>query len=94
MDVTPPDLKRAMILDGSGDDDIDYQSSRGEISATWTGNKDHDSRIKYFEVAVSRNRVGQPDVTSLMDVGHNTSAKIDGLSLNNEVYYVIVCAHK
>ena len=92
VDVTPPDLKRAMVLDGSGDDDIDYQSSREEISATWTGIKEHESGIKRFEVAVSRNRGGQPDVTTFTDVGHNTSAKIRGLSLNNEVYYVIVCA--
>jgi hypothetical protein len=92
VDVTPPDLKRAMVLDGSGDDDIDYQSSRGEISATWTGIQEHESGMKRFEVAVSRSRVGQPDVTSFTDVGRNTSAKISGLSLNNEVYYVIVCA--
>ncbi len=92
IDVTAPDLKRAMVLDGSGDDDIDYQSSIREISATWTGIKDRDSGIKYFELAVSRNRVDQPDVTSFRHVGHNTSAKIYGLSLNNDVYYVIVCA--
>ena len=92
VDVTPPDLKRAMVLDGSGDDDIDYQSSRGELSATWTGIQDHDSGIRNFVVAVSRNRVGTPDVTSFIDVGHNMSAKITGLSLHNDVYYVIVCA--
>ena len=92
VDVSPPDLKRAMVLDGSGDDDIDYQSIRGELSATWTGIQDHDSGIKYFEVAVSRNRVGQPDVTSFIDVGQNTLTKISGLSLHNDVYYVIVCA--
>jgi hypothetical protein len=81
-----------MVLDGSGDDDIDYQSGRGELSATWTGIQDHDSGIKNFEVAVSRNRVGQPDVKSFIDVGQNTSAKISGLSLHKDVYYVIVCA--
>jgi hypothetical protein len=81
-----------MVLDGSGDDDIDYQSSRGELSATWTGIQDHDSGINNFEVAVSRNRVGEPDVTSFIDVGQNTSSKISGLSLHKDVYYVIVCA--
>ena len=92
VDVTKPDLKRAMVLDGSGDDDIDYQSSREEMSATWIGIQDRDSGIKYFQVAVSRNRVGKPDVTSFVDVGYNTSAKISGLNLNRDVYYVIVCA--
>ncbi|XP_028398913.1 uncharacterized protein LOC114522435 [Dendronephthya gigantea] len=92
VDVTPPDLSRAMVLDGSGDDDIDYQSSRGELSATWKGIRDDDSGIHHFEVAVSRNRVGAPDVTSFNDVGRNTSAKISELTLNDEVYYIIVCA--
>ena len=92
VDVTAPDLKRAMVLDGSGDDDIDYQSSKEVISATWTGIQDHDSGIEHFEVAVSRNRMGNPDVTSFKDVSQNTSVKISGLSLNNDVYYVIVCA--
>ena len=92
VDITIPDLKRAMVLDGSGDDDIDYQSSREDMSATWIGMQDPDSGIKHFEVAVSRNRVGKPDVTSFADVGHNTSSRISGLNLNNDVYYVIVCA--
>ena len=92
VDVTPPDLNRAMVLDGGGDDDVDYQSSREELSATWIGIKDHESEINHFEVAVSRNRVGQPDVTSFINVGQNTSVQLHGLILNKDVYYVIVCA--
>ena len=91
VDMTPPDMKRAMVLDGSGDDDIDYQSSREELSATWKGIRDYDSGIHHFEVAVSRNRAGVPDVTSFKDVDRNMSTKIAGLSLNNDVYYIIVC---
>ncbi|XP_028399031.1 uncharacterized protein LOC114522524 [Dendronephthya gigantea] len=91
VDVTPPDVTRAMVLDGSGDDDIDYQFSRGELSATWKGIRDYDSGIHHFEVAVSRNRAGVPDVTSFKDVDRNMSAKLTGLSLNNDVYYIIVC---
>lgn len=92
VDVTSPDVKRAMVLDGSGDYDIDYQTSTTELSATWSGIQDHESGIHYFELAVSRNRVGQPDVTSFVNVGHNTSATISDLTLANDVYYIIVCA--
>ena len=92
VDVSPPDLRHAMVLDGQGEDDIDHQSGNVELSATWTGIQDHESGIQHFEVAVSRNRAGQPDVTSFMDVSHNTYSTITGLSLNNEVYYIILCA--
>ncbi|XP_028399030.1 uncharacterized protein LOC114522523 [Dendronephthya gigantea] len=92
VDVTPPDLTRAMVLDGSGHDDIDYQSSTGELSATWREIRDYDSGIHHFEVAISRNRIGVPDLTSFKDVDRNMSASIAGLSLNNDVYYIIVCA--
>ena len=92
VDVSPPDLRHAMVLDGLGQDDIDHQSGNVELSATWTGIQDHESGIQHFEVAVSRNRAGQPDVTSFMDVSQNTYSTITGLSLNNEVYYIILCA--
>ena len=92
VDVSPPDLKLAMVLDGPGEDDIDYQSSKTQMSATWTGIQDRESGIQHFEVAVSRNRAGQPDVTSFKDIGHNMSSVITGLNLNNEVYYIILCA--
>ena len=92
VDTTPPDTKLAMVLDGSGEDDIDYQSSKTELSATWTGIQDYESGIQHLEVAVSRNRLGEPDVTSFIDVGHNMSARFSGLDLHNDVYYVIVCA--
>ena len=92
MDTTPPETKVAMVLDGSGEDDIDYQLRKTELSATWTGIQDYESGIQHFEVAVSRNRLGEPDVTYFTDVGHNMSATFSGLNLHNVVYYVIVCA--
>ena len=92
VDVSPPDMRQAMVLDGQGDDDIDHQPEDTGLSVTWTGIRDHESGIQHFEVAVSRNRAGQPDVTSFIDVGHNTSSTITGLRLDSEVYYIIVCA--
>ena len=92
VDNSPPNLRHAMVLDGQGEDDIDYQSSNTQLSATWAGIKDYESGIQHFEVAVSRNRAGQPDVTSFTDVGHNVSSTIKGLYLNNEVHYIILCA--
>ena len=92
VDVSPPDLRHAMVLDGQGEDDIDYQTDNTQLSATWTGIQDHESGIQHFEVAVSRNRAGQSDITSFKDVGHNASFTILGLHLNNEVYYIIMCA--
>jgi hypothetical protein len=91
LDVSPPVLKNALVFDGQGNDDIDHQFSRTQLSATWTGIQDHESGIKNFEVAVSRNRAAQPDVTKFIDVGHNMSSTITGLCLNNEVYYIILC---
>ena len=92
VDVSPPDLRHAMVLDGQDEDDIDYQISKTQLSATWTGIQDYESGVQHFEVAVSRNRAGQPDITSFRDVGHNASATVSGLNLNNEVYYIIMCA--
>ena len=92
VDVTPPDLRHAMVFDGQGEDDIDHQSDSAELSSTWTGIQDHESGIQHFEVAVSRNRAGQPDVTSFIDASRNTYSTITALSLNNEVYYIILCA--
>ena len=92
VDVSSPNLKHAMVLDGRGEDDVDHQPENTELSVTWTGIQDHESGIQHFEVAASRNRAGQPDVTSFIDVGHNTSSRITGLRLGNEVYYIIVCA--
>ena len=92
VDASPPNLRHAMVLDGQDEDDIDYQFNNTQLSATWTGIKDFESGIQHFEIAVSRNRAGQPDVTSFIDVGHNASSTIAGLQLNNEVYYIILCA--
>ena len=92
VDVSPPDLRHAMVLDGQGEDDIDYQTSKTQLSATWTGIQDHQSGIQYFQVAVSRNRAYQPDVTSFENVGRNKSSTITRLYLNNDVYYIILCA--
>ena len=92
VDVSPPDLRHAMVLDGQSEDDIDYQASKTQMSATWTGLLDHESGIQHFQIAVSRNRDGKPDVTSFKDVGQNMSSTITGLHLNNEVYYIIICA--
>ena len=92
VDVTAPDMRRAMILDGQGEDDIDHQFETTELSATWNGIQDHESGIQHYEVAVSRSRGDQSDVTSFIDVSHNRSATITGLHLNNEVYYIVLCA--
>ena len=92
VDVSPPDIRHAKVLDGRGDDDIDYQTSKVQLFATWTGIQDYESGIQHFEVAVSRNRADQPDVTPFKDVGRNKSSTITGLYLNNEVYYIILCA--
>ncbi|XP_028410829.1 uncharacterized protein LOC114533499 [Dendronephthya gigantea] len=92
VDVSPPDLRSAMVLDGLEEDDIDHQSKTMELSATWTGIQDHESGIQHFEVAVSRSRTDQPDITSFIDVNYNMSSTISGLRLNNEVYYFILCA--
>ena len=92
VDVSPPDLRHAMVLDGQGEDDIDHQFGNTQLSATWTGIQDHESGIQHFEVAVSRNRIGHPDITSFIDVSNNTSTTITGLRLNNEVHYIILCA--
>ena len=92
VDVTSPDVKRAAVLDGSGNDDIDFQTSTEELSATWSGMQDHESGIKNFEFAVSRSRAGQQDITSFKNVGHNTTATASNLALSNDVYYVMVCA--
>ena len=92
VDVSPPDIRHAKVLDGRGDDDIVYQTSKVQLFATWTGIQDYESGIQHFEVAVSRNRADQPDVTPFKDVGRNKSSTITGLYLNNEVYYIILCA--
>ena len=92
VDVSPPDLRHAMVLDGQDEDDIDYQSSKEKLSATWTGIQDHESGIQHFDVAVSRNRAGPPDITSFKDVGLKMSSTITGLHLDNEVYYIRLCA--
>ena len=92
VDVTSPDVRRAKVLDGSGEDDIDYQTSTSDLSATWSGIQDPESGIKHFELAISRNRVGQPDVTSFINVGLNRTGTVSNLTLANDVYYVMVCA--
>ena len=92
VDVTSPNIKHGAVLDGSGDDDIDYQTSTTELSATWSGIQDHESGINHFEFAVSRNRAGEPDVTSFVNVGHNMSTTVSYLTLAKDVYYVMVCA--
>ena len=92
VDISAPDMRHAMVLDGQGEDDIDHQSGTTELSATWSGIRDHESGIQHFEVAVSRSRADQPDLTSFKDVGQNVSSTITELQLSNEVYYIVLCA--
>jgi len=92
VDNTPPDISDARVIDGTTQIDIDYQSNLTEMSASWHGIKDPESRIKFFEYAISRNRAGAPDVLPFQNNGLKTSARATGLSLTEDVYYFIVCA--
>ncbi|KAK3722794.1 hypothetical protein QZH41_007481 [Actinostola sp. cb2023] len=92
VDKTPPDIREARVTDGVTKTDIDYQDDVTVMSANWEGIRDHESGIKYFEYGVSRKRAGLPDVSPFKNVGLRTSARATGLSLAEDVYYVIVCA--
>ncbi|KAK3735006.1 hypothetical protein QZH41_010660, partial [Actinostola sp. cb2023] len=92
VDKTPPDIREARVTDGVTKTDIDYQDDATVMSANWEGIRDHESGIKYFEYGVSRKRAGLPDVSPFKNVGLRTSARATGLSLAEDVYYVIVCA--
>ena len=91
-DVTSPNVRRAQVRDGSTGADIDYQDNTTAMSAEWEGIEDLESGIKYYEFAISRNRAGIPDVTSFKNVGLQTKATAVGLSLQEDVFYCIVCA--
>ena len=91
-DVTPPNVYKAKVRDGNTGTDIDYQASNTALSAEWDGFVDSESGIQYYEYGVSRSRGGTPDIFSFRSAVLNTSVTVTGLSLTDDVYYIIVCA--
>lgn len=92
VDATPPDTRNAEVTDGSEETDIDYQSDTVTISVRWEGIEDRESGIKYYQVGLSRNRAGNPDIKPFDNIGKNKTATIRNLALPSEVIYCIVCA--
>ena len=92
VDITPPNIHHANVFDGHEDDDIDFQTHRNSLAATWSGILDPESGLKTFEAAVSRERIGHPDVTAFKDVGLRQRVTFYDLNLTNGVYYIVVCA--
>ena len=92
VDTTPPNVRKARVIDGDTGADIDFQANRTAMSAEWEGFEDLESGIKFYEFAISRNRAGVPDVTAFQNVGLQTEATAAGLSLQEDVFYVLVCA--
>ena len=92
VDATPPSTINAEVTDGPGEVDIDYQSGTSVLSARWDGIEDPESDINHYQLGISRNRVGQPDIASFRDVGKKSTATISNLSFPTEVVYCIVCA--
>ncbi|XP_046862982.1 uncharacterized protein LOC124456627 [Xenia sp. Carnegie-2017] len=95
VDITSPEIHDAVVLDGMGSDDIDFQSNRTKFSATWQGFQDFESEIKHYEVAYSRVRDAYENnlKTNFLFVGRNISHTFNGLDLvNHDVYFFLVCA--
>ena len=92
VDTTPPNVRKARVIDGNTGADIDFQDNRTAMSAEWEGFEDLESGIKYYEIAISRNRAGVPDVTAFQNVGLQTKATAASMSLQEDVFYVLVCA--
>ena len=91
-DVTTPDTRNAQVRDGMTGSDIDYQDNTTALSGQWDGFADPESGVQYYEYGISRNRGSVADVVPFNNVGLNNSATANGLSLSDDVYYVIVCA--
>ena len=91
-DVTPPNVYQAQVRDGNTGTDIDYQASPTVLSAEWDGFVDYESGIQYYEYGVSQSRGGPPDIFPFQRAVLNTSITVTGLSLADDVYYIIVCA--
>ena len=92
VDVTPPNVRKAQVRDGTTGSDIDYQANTTALSAEWDGFVDPESDIQYYEYGVGRNRGGFVDVSPFQHAGLNASATVHGLSLADDVYYFTVCA--
>ena len=92
VDVTPPNVRKAQVRDGTTGSDIDYQANTTALSAEWNDFEDPESDIQYYEYGVGRNRGGFVDVSPFQNAGLNTSATVHGLSLADDVYYFTVCA--
>ena len=92
VDVTPPNVRKAQVRDGTTGSDIDYQANTTALSAEWDGFEDPESDIQYYEYGVGRNRGGFVDVSPFQNAGLNTSATVHGLSLADDVYYFTICA--
>ena len=73
-------------LDGSPEEDIDWQSSTNSISIYWTANDTRDRQLDYFEYAVSTTP-GDSDMVAWTGSNSNNSATITGLNLSEETTY-------
>ena len=92
VDSTPPSVRKAIIYDGFDGPERDHQSSTTRISAHWEGFSDPESSINYYEYAISRSKDRYSDAAIFSNIGLNSSIDVTGLSLEEDVYYVIVCA--
>lgn len=79
------------VIDGLGENDLDFSSSLSELSFNWTGFNDNTSSgIKKFMIGVGSSP-GDIDVQSYIDVGVNLNHTFSNLNLyNGSTYYAIV----
>ena len=73
-------------LDGSSQEDLDWQSSTNSLSVHWTATDTRDRQMDYFEYAVST-VPGDSNMVSWTNAGANNSATITGLSLSEGITY-------
>ena len=79
------------VIDGLGENDLEFSSSLSELSFNWTGFNDNTSSgIKKFFIGVGSSP-GEIDVESYIDVGANLNHTFTNLNLiNGSTYYAIV----
>ena len=79
------------VIDGLGENDLEFSSSLSELSFNWTGFNDNTSSgIKGFFIGIGSSP-GELDVQSYVDVGTNLNHAFTNLNLSNgSTYYAIV----
>ena len=79
------------VIDGLGENDLDFSSSLSELSFNWIGFNDNTSSgIKKFMIGIGSSP-GEIDVQSFVDVGINRNHTFSNLDLyNGSTYFAIV----